>query len=66
MKPIRACLWRDAFFVWCSPRGLIKAPHDFGVSWKQFMMLLEEVLVIGSVAFHSPRASWVDERDSSV
>ncbi len=54
MKPIKAGLWRDAFFVWCSPRGLVEAPHDSGVGWKQFMMLLEEVLVCGGVAFHPP------------
>ena len=42
MKLIRACLWREAFFVWCSPRGLVEAPHDSGVGWKQFMMMLEE------------------------
>ena len=66
MKPIKAGLWRDAFFVWCSPRGLVEAPHDSGVDWKQFMMLLEEVLVCGGVAFHPPCASRVDERDSSV
>ena len=54
VKPMKACLWSDAFFVWCSPRGLVKAPHDSGVDWKQFMMLLEEVLVCGGVAFHPP------------
>ena len=36
------------------PRGLCKAPHDSGVCWKQFMMLLEEVLVCGGVSFHPP------------
>jgi hypothetical protein len=29
---------------------LCKAPHDSGVCWKQFMMLLEEVLVCGGVS----------------
>ena len=32
------------------PQGLCKAPHDSGVGWKQFMMLLEEVLVCGGVS----------------
>ena len=63
---MKAGLWRDAFFVWCSPRGLVEAPHDSGVDWKQFMMSLEEVLVSGGVAFHPLCASRVDERDSSV
>ena len=66
LKPIKAGLWRDAFFVWCSPRGLVEAPHDSGVGWKQFVMLLEEVLVCSGAAFHPPCASRVDERDSSV
>ncbi len=45
---LRACLWRDAFFVWCSPRELCK--------WKQFTMLLEEGF--GFVAiFHLPPPS---------
>ena len=43
------------------PQGLCKAPHDSGVCWKQFMMLLEEVLVCGGVSFHPPCASRVDE-----
>ena len=56
MKPVKACLWRDSFFVWwCPPQGLCKAPHDSGVCWKQFMMMLqEEVLVCGGVSFHPP------------
>ncbi len=33
-----------------SPQGLYKAPHDSGVCWKQFMVLLEEVLVCGGVS----------------
>ncbi len=36
------------------PRGLYKAPHDFGVCWKQFMMLLKGVSVCGGVSFHPP------------
>ena len=42
------------FLVWCSPRGLVEAPHDSGVGWKQFMTLLEEVLVHGDAAFQTP------------
>ena len=34
--------------------SLVEAPHDSGVGWKQFMMLLEKVLVCGGVAFHPP------------
>ncbi len=57
VKPFRACLWRNGFLVW-----LCKAPHDFGVCWKQFMMLLEEVLVCGGVSFQPPCTSrGVDE-----
>ena len=36
------------------PRGLLKAPHDSGVCWKQFMMLLEEELVCGGVSRARP------------
>ncbi len=61
MKPVRACLWRNAFFVWCSPKGFCKAPHDSGVFWKQFMVLLEEVLVCGGVSFLTPCTSRVEE-----
>ncbi len=43
------------------PQGLCKAPHDSGVCWKQFMMLLEEALVCGGVSFHPPCTSRVDE-----
>ena len=57
MKPIRACLWRDAFYVLCSLWSMIKSSHVSGVCWKQFMMLLEEVLVGGVVLFHAPCAS---------
>ena len=58
VKPVRACLWRNAFSL-CGapPQGLCKAPHDSGVCWKQFMMLLEEVLVCGGVSFHPPCTS---------
>ena len=35
------------------PQGLCKAPHDSGVYWKQFMMLLEEVLDEAFSAFVS-------------
>ena len=42
------------------PQGLCKAPHDSGVCWKQFMMLLEEFSVCGSASFH-PCMSRVDE-----
>ncbi len=31
-------------------RGLCKAPPDPGVCWKQFMILLEEVMVYGGVS----------------
>ncbi len=24
VKPVRACLWRNAFFVWCSPAGVVQ------------------------------------------
>ena len=39
-------------FLLCGapPQRLCKAPHDSGVCWKQFMMLLEEVLVCGGVS----------------
>ena len=43
------------------PRGLCKAPHGSGVCWKQFMMLLAEVLVCGGV---SPARPWSRRRDS--
>ena len=46
------------------PAGI--GSNDSGVGWKQLMMLLEEVLVCGGVAFHPPCASRVNERDSSV
>ena len=36
------------------PQGLCKAPHDPGVCWKQFMMLLEEDLVCGGVSCFIP------------
>ena len=50
-----------------APRGEhVEAPHDSGVGWKQFMVLLKKVLICGGVAFHSPCASRVDDRDSSV
>ena len=42
-------------------QGLCKAPHDSGVYWKQFMMLLEEDLVCGGVSFHPPFTSRVGE-----
>ena len=51
-----------------SRRGLLSllgrvcgALHDSGVCWKQFMMLLEEVLVCGGVSFRPPCTSRVDE-----
>ncbi len=36
------------------PQGLCKAPRDSGVCWKQFVLLLEEVMVCGGVSFHPP------------
>ena len=42
-------------------QGLCKAPHDSGVCWKQFTMLLEEVSVCDGVSFDSPCTSRVDE-----
>ncbi len=37
-----------------NPQGLCKAPHDSGVCWKQFAMLLEDYLVCGGDSFHPP------------
>ncbi len=39
------------------PQGLCKAAHHSGVYWKQFMVLLEEVLVCGGVSFQPPYTS---------
>jgi hypothetical protein len=61
VKPVRACLWRNASLCGAPRRGLCKAPHDSGVCCKQFMMLLEEVLVRGGVSFDPPCTSRVDE-----
>ena len=47
-------MWSDVSFVWRSPQGFCKAPDDSNVPWKQFIMLLEEVLVCGGVSFHPP------------
>ena len=51
----------ECFLCVVLPQGLCKAPHDSGVCWKQFMMLLEEDLVCGSVSFQSPCTSRVDD-----
>ena len=43
------------------PQRLRKTPHDSGVCWEQFVMLLGEVLVCGGVSFHPSCTSRVDE-----
>ncbi len=52
MKPVMLSL------CGAPPQGLCKASRDSGVCWKQFMILLEEVLVCGGVfippALHVP------------
>ena len=40
-------------FLCVPPQGLCKAPHDSGVCWKQFMMLLEEGKFWFVAVFHS-------------